>query len=455
MNQIILPNQMNCGLNSSENLVASPLGSPWTVESWNRYPIDHSLPFEKNEELLQVLGRLKSLPPLVCSDEIDRLRSELKSAEEGSCFVLQGGDCAERFTDCESGAIVDRLKVLLQMAVQIESNLRLPVVILGRMAGQYAKPRTSRLEKTSNGQTVLTYHGDMCHGFLSHERQPDPERVRKAYDHSALTLNFIRALLASDLSQVAKIPEFELSWKPLTPSDVRLMPNPSHENQKLRDGRNFELGKRFFVSHEGLFLPFEQALTRQVPRKEGYYDLSSHMIWIGDKTRKINGAHVEFFRGVRNPVGVKIGPSTTPDDVRQLSRILNPDREPGKLIFITRLGVSAVEVQLPGLLQAQSKTNVPCLWICDPMHGNTKMTQDRRKTRSLGDILLEFKLTQRIHDRHGTHLAGVHLELTGENVTECTGGVSKIGESDLSLAYETWCDPRLNYQQSLEFASQV
>lgn len=408
------------------------------------------------------------MPPLVTSWEIERLRSQLADAEEGRRFVLQGGDCAETFADCRSDVIASKLKILLQMSLVLVHGAQRPVVRIGRFAGQYAKPRSQPNEtRVIEGRevTLPNYFGDLVNRseFSEAARTPDPHLLIEGYQHAALTMNFVRSLAASGFADVHRAHQWDLSFV----SGARLSDDVAGEYrrtmQQLLDAIRFmesigesrleELTRvEMFSSHEGLHLEYEAAQTRSVPRREGHYCLTTHFPWIGERTRRLDGGHVELFRGVKNPIGVKLGPKTTPDDVLALSRALNPDDERGKLVFITRMGHTKVGAQLPLLLRAMRDGGRRCLWICDPMHGNGITTSTGKKTRDFGAILGELEETIAAHGREGTVFGGVHFELTGEDVTECIGGADGLTEADLDTAYETACDPRLNYRQALEMA---
>ena len=412
------------------------------------------------------VARLSALPPLVTSWEIERLRSLLADAEAGKRFILQGGDCAESFADCKPRVVTDKLKILLQMSMVLVHGLEKPVTRIGRFAGQYAKPRSSATETRTVGgapATLPSYFGDLVNrpAFDAASRTPDPELLLSGYTHAAMTLNFVRALVDGGFADLHHPEYWDLSFL----RHAGLAPGLREEYERLcrnlADGLRFmeALGEKtvddltrveFFSSHEGLSLWYESAQTRRVPRRDGFYDLTCHLPWIGERTRDIDGAHVEFFRGVRNPVGVKLSALATPGDVLDLAAALNPANEPGKLVFIARLGRANVEAALPRLLEASKA--VRCLWVCDPMHGNTRTLASGVKTCSFDDIMAELTLAHAVHQRAGVVLGGVHFELTGQDVTECVGGAQRLGERDLATNYASACDPRLNYHQSLEMA---
>jgi len=432
----------------------------WSPESWRAYGAGQQPAYPDAAALAGVLGELRVLPPLVTSWEILSLKKQIAEAQEGKRFLLQGGDCAESFTDCESGLISNRLKVLLQMSLVLVHGLRLPVVRVGRFAGQYAKPRSADTE-TRGDLTLPAYRGDFVNQpeFSAQARTPDPRRMVKGHARSAMTMNFVRALIDGGFADLHHPEYWDLGWVKHSPmSDdyqrmvaavgdaVRFMETISGEalhNLNRAD---------FYTSHEALLLPYEEALTRQVPRQWGWFNLSTHFPWIGMRTAALDGAHVEYFRGLRNPVAVKVGPSVTTEQLLKLTDLLNPDNEPGRLTLIQRMGAGKVEEKLPALVQALQRESRRVLWVCDPMHGNTESTSNGFKTRRFDNIRRELELSFDIHAALGSRLGGVHLELTGENVTECLGGARELTELDLERAYRSTVDPRLNYEQSLEIA---
>lgn len=410
-----------------------------------------------------VMAELARLPPLVTSWEVDALRAHLALAGEGKAFVLQGGDCAETFEDCRSDAIVTKLKILLQMSVVIISGLKRPVVRVGRMAGQYAKPRSADLE-TRSDQTLPSYRGDIINrnAFTTEDREPDPELMLRAYERSALTLNFVRSLIDGGFADLHHPENWDLDWVHHSP----LADQYRRTVQTVADGLDFfesltgksiDQARRvdFFTCHEGLHLPYEQAQTRFLERRHGWYDLTTHFPWIGVRTSQLDGAHVEFFRGIRNPIGVKVGPDTSPTGLRSLLRTLNPTNEPGRLTLIHRLGAARIRKTLPDLIDTVGEAAACVVWVCDPMHGNTETASSGLKTRRLENILEELDAAFDVHRAAGSHLGGVHLELTGEHVTECTGGARGLTDSDLKRDYRTQVDPRLNYDQAMEVAMRI
>lgn len=443
---------------SALHSVSLPEG--WTPSSWRSRPALQLPTYPDPDVLAGVQEELRALPPLVTSWEITALKQQLADAQEGRRFLLQGGDCAENFSDCSSDVISNRLKVLLQMSLVLVHGLRLPVVRVGRFAGQYAKPRSADTE-TRDGVTLPSYRGDIVNspGFTAQARTPDPRRMVKAHARSAMTMNFVRSLIDGGFADLHHPEYWDLRWvghSPLADEYHRMVSGIGDAVRFMEtlSGTSVNNLNRvdFFTSHEALLLPYEEAQTRQVPRQWGWFDLSTHFPWIGMRTAAIGGAHVEYFRGIRNPVAVKIGPSVTPDQLLALVDVLNPDDEPGRLSLIHRMGAAHVAATLPSLLDALKRDGRRVLWICDPMHGNTESTSNGYKTRRFGNIRSEIEQSFDIHAAAGTRLGGVHLELTGEDVTECTGGARDLSDRDLERAYRSSVDPRLNYEQALETA---
>jgi 3-deoxy-7-phosphoheptulonate synthase len=432
----------------------------WTPRSWRDMPLDQPIAYPDPARLEAVLERLARLPPLVTSWEVEALRSQLAEAASGERFLLQGGDCSENFAECEAGLIARKLKILLQMSVILVYGCKKRVIRVGRSAGQYAKPR-SYLTETRDGLTLPSYRGDIVNaiGFTAAERTPDPELLLRGYQCAALTLNFIRALVQGGFADLHHPEYWDLDF-------VRHSPQANEYRsmlERIADAIRFmetcatlpasDLNRvDFFTSHEGLNLWYEQAQTRQVPRRPGWYNLSTHFPWIGERTRALQGAHVEYFRGIRNPIAVKVGPTMTAEELIALIDILNPDNVPGRLTLIHRFGVSHIARCLPPLLCAVRQAGRKVLWCCDPMHGNLIVTKDGVKTRRFEDILSELEQAFAIHRAEGSILGGVHFELTGEDVTECTGGARGLQEADLARAYKSQVDPRLNYEQAMEMA---
>ncbi|MEJ5207821.1 3-deoxy-7-phosphoheptulonate synthase class II [Denitratimonas sp. CY0512] len=432
----------------------------WSPTSWQSRTALQQPGYRDQAALEAAKAELATLPPLVTSWEIFELKRQLAEAQEGKRFLLQGGDCAESFADCESGLISNRLKVLLQMSVVLVHGLRLPVVRVGRFAGQYAKPRSADTE-TRDGVTLPCYRGDLVNApsFTAEAREPDPRRMIKGHARSALTMNFVRALIEGGFADLHHPEYWDLDWMRHSPraADYQYMISAIGDGVRFMEtlsGTSIHNLNRvdFFTSHEALLLPYEECLTRQVPRQWGWFNLSTHFPWIGLRTAAIDGAHVEYMRGLRNPIAVKVGPSVTPDQLIELIDRLDPDNEPGRLTLIHRMGRANIEKGLPPLLEVVKREGRRVLWVADPMHGNTESTNAGVKTRRFENILGELELGFDLHAAAGTRLGGVHLELTGENVTECLGGARDLTETDLARAYRSTVDPRLNYEQSLELA---
>ncbi len=425
-----------------------------------------------------MIGELAKLPPLVTSWEIETLKSQLAEAAMGKRFLLQGGDCAERFDDCESTAIANKLKILLQMSLVLVHGMRKRVIRVGRFAGQYAKPRSNDVE-TRGEQSLPAYRGDIVNRpeFTAEARRPDPHNLLRGYERSSLTLNFIRALIDGGFADLHHPEYWDLGFVKHSPRAAEYQKVVEAIGESLRfmevlAGQSVAEMSRvdFFTSHEALLLLYEQAQTRQVPRREGWYNLATHFPWVGMRTAKAESAHVEYARGIRNPIAVKVGPAlpegvTIEEHITKLLIALHPDNEPGRLTIVHRFGARKIANELPRLIQAVQKTKKTVLWVCDPMHGNTEAVSDQgsvngkhpplhapMKTRKFEHILAELEQAFEIHKKSGTYLGGVHFELTGENVTECTGGARGTTEADLSRSYKSHVDPRLNYEQALEMA---
>jgi len=419
--------------------------------------------------LAACVKELSALPPLVTSWEIETLRSRMADAAEGRRFILQGGDCAETLAECRPEKITNKLKILLQMSLVLAQGMKKPIVRIGRFAGQYAKPRSSPTETKSmpdgTKKTLASYYGDLVNGyeFTEEARVPDPYRLVRAFKHSAITLNFIRALIDGGFADLHHPEYWDLGFLERDGLVPELREAYRRTTQQISNAVEFmeAVGEapidrisrpEFYTSHEGLSLEYESALTRQVPRRQGFYNLSCHLPWIGERTRELDGGHVEFFRGIRNPVGVKIGPKVGPDQLVALAEAINPGREAGRLVLITRLGAGKPAEVMPGLVRAMKKSNFTPVWVCDPMHANTVSTSTGIKTRHFDRVIEELQQTIDVHKREESILGGVHIELTGENVTECLGGAAGVTEADLDLGYESLCDPRLNYEQAMELA---
>ena len=433
----------------------------WSPDSWRSKPLEQGITYPDPEALQSVLAELAKLPPLVTSWEVEALKQQLAEASRGERFLLQGGDCSENFDDCQAAIIASNLKVLLKMSFVLIYGCRKRVIRLGRFAGQYAKPRSAETE-TRDGVTLPSYRGPLVNrpGFTAEERTPRPAYLLEGYHRSALTINFIRGLVNGGFADLHH-PEFwnvDFMQHAAAADDYRRIVDSIsaaiHFMEAAAGRRLDELTRvDFFTSHEGLHLEYEQAQTRQVPRRpDKWYNLCTHFPWIGDRTRRLDGAHIEYFRGIANPIGVKIGPSMTPEQLLDLIEILNPHDEPGRLTLIHRFGVKRIAECLPRLIEAVLRAGRHVTWCCDPMHGNTLVTQSGVKTRSFDDILDELNQALDIHHGLGSILGGVHVELTGEDVTECIGGARGLCEADLGRAYSSEVDPRLNYEQALEMA---
>ncbi len=411
--------------------------------------------------------RLAKLPPLVTSWEIENLKAQLAEAAAGKRFVLQGGDCAESFAECDSSTIASKLKILLQMSLILVHGTKKRVIRIGRFGGQYAKPRSEDTE-TRNGQTLPSYRGDLVNSsdFTPEARTPNPELLLRAYERAALTLNFIRSLIDGGFADLHHPEYWDLGWVKHSPRAREYQNMVDSIGDSIRfmetlSGTPIGQFRRvdFYTSHEGLHLHYEQAQTRQVPHREGWYNLSTHFPWIGMRTATAGSAHVEYFRGIRNPIAVKVGVETDLASLPELLEVLDPESEPGRMTIIHRFGAHDIAKQLPKAIDAVQAARRDAgsetggvLWICDPMHGNTERTAGGVKTRKFEHILAELEQAFEIHRAASVPLGGVHFELTGENVTECTGGARGLTDDDLKRAYRSTVDPRLNYEQALEMA---
>ncbi|KAI0326723.1 DAHP synthetase [Cubamyces sp. BRFM 1775] len=462
----------------------------WSPNSWRSKPAAQDVVYPDREKLEKVLGKIRTLPPLVSPSEIERLRHQLGQVQRNQAFLLHAGDCAESFDACTHENIAAKIGLILSFSLIVIWGARKPVVRIGRIAGQYAKPRSSPTEKIGDRE-VLSFRGDNVNGLDPNDRVPDPDRMLSAYFHSTATLNHVRSLLTSGFASLHHPREWSLSH-------VR-SPALREEFERITEGlsdaleftRTIGIGKEsvsyeqgggrgalgevdFYTSHEGLMLDFEEAMTREFPIPSSlgsyassspesapskvHYNTSAHFLWIGDRTRQLDGAHVEYFRGIRNPIGVKVGPSMKAEELVRLLDIVNPNRENGKVTLITRYGAGKVEDHLAGHIRAVQQSGHPVIWICDPMHGNTLTSSSGLKTRNFGTIISELTSCLRIHAECGSHLNGVSLEFTGElaedgfSVTECLGGSMRLSEDQLPLRYQSFCDPRLNFEQSLDVA---
>ncbi|MCW8107886.1 3-deoxy-7-phosphoheptulonate synthase class II [Alteromonas ponticola] len=436
--------------------------SQWRPDSWRNKPILQQPVYEDQQQLAAVESKLSKYPPLVFAEETRELYRQLGEVSQGKGFLLQGGDCAESFSEFNAPKIRDTFKVLLQMAIVLTFAGRCPVTKVTRMAGQYAKPRSADLE-TLDGVSLPSYRGDIINSFEFTEaaRRPDPNRMLEAYHHSAATLNLLRAFAQGGLADLHQVSRWNMAFVENNPLKERYhdMATRIHDTLAFMDviGINSTTSATLhetslFTSHEALLLNYEQALTRIDTLSGKPYNCSAHMLWIGERTRQLDHAHIEFFRGLHNPIGVKVGPSMQEDELMKLIDTLNPANDPGRLTFITRMGANTLAENLPRLLRRVKAEGRHVVWSSDPMHGNTFKASSGYKTRNFDAILSEIKQFFAAHDAEGTHAGGIHLEMTGQHVTECTGGAYQISDDDLKQAYKTQCDPRLNADQVLEMA---
>ena len=434
----------------------------WKTNSWKNYPVKHIPEYEDKKELDMVLGKLKNFPPLVFAGETRSLKKQLAEVVDGKAFLLQGGDCAESFAEFHPDNIRDTFKLILQMALVLTSSASLPVVKVGRIAGQFSKPRSSPIE-IKDGKELPTYLGDNINGieFNAKARKPDAKRMFRAYSQAASTLNLLRAFSQGGFADLRKVHLWNLGFV-----------NKSQQGKMFKEledkvsyalsfmeacGITPESNRRlrtvnFFTSHEALLLPFEESMTRVDSTTGEYHDTSAHFVWIGDRTRQPDGGHVEFCKGIKNPIGIKCGPSLKATELVQLCTILNPENEKGRITLISRFGYDNVEKFLPKLIRTIIKEGLNVVWSCDPMHGNTIKSATGYKTRPFNNVVKEVKNVFSVHQAEGSFAGGLHVEMTGQDVTECTGGAQKISEQDLSHRYHTHCDPRLNASQALELA---
>ncbi|WP_411358469.1 class II 3-deoxy-7-phosphoheptulonate synthase [Pseudidiomarina salilacus] len=434
----------------------------WSARSWREKPIQQQPNYTDKAQLQQVEQQLKTFPPLVFAEEIRSLRAQLSKVSQGHGFLLQGGDCAESFADFNAPKIRDTFKVILQMAIVMTFAGSCPVTKVARMAGQYAKPRSSD-EETIDGISLPSYRGDIINGsdFTELARVPDPQRMLQAYHHSAATLNLLRAFAQGGLADLHKVHKWNMSFVAANPLKEKYLEVAEQIQSALKfmevvgitAQTNATIHEtQLFTSHEALLLPYEEALTRTDTLTGLPYDCSAHMVWIGERTRQLDHAHVEFMRGIHNPIGVKIGPTTTPDQLIALLDALNPHNEPGRMTLITRMGADKLAEAMPALVRRVKAEGRHVVWSSDPMHGNTVKAENGLKTRNFDAIHQELRQFFAVHQAEGTYPGGVHLEMTGEDVTECTGGAYQISEQDLTQRYRTQCDPRLNADQVLELA---
>ena len=434
----------------------------WKTNSWKNYPVKHIPEYEDKKELDMVLGKLKNFPPLVFAGETRSLTKQLAEVVDGKAFLLQGGDCAESFAEFHPDNIRDTFKLILQMALILTSSASLPVVKVGRIAGQFSKPRSSPIE-IKDGKELPTYLGDNINGieFNAKARKPDAKRMFRAYSQAASTLNLLRAFSQGGFADLRKVHLWNLGFVNKSQQGKRF----KELEDKVSDALSFmeacgitpESNRRlrtvnFFTSHEALLLPFEESMTRVDSTTGEYHDTSAHFVWIGDRTRQPDGGHVEFCKGIKNPIGIKCGPSLKVTELVQLCTILNPENEKGRITLISRFGYDNVEKFLPKLIRTIKKEGLNVVWSCDPMHGNTIKSAAGYKTRPFNNVVKEVKNVFSVHQAEGSFAGGLHVEMTGQDVTECTGGAQKISEQDLSHRYHTHCDPRLNASQALELA---
>jgi 3-deoxy-7-phosphoheptulonate synthase len=445
-----------------DTITPAQIASGWTPSSWRNCPIRQVPSYPDEAKLAAMEARLTRFPPLVFAGEARRLKTQLGLAASGQAFVLQGGDCAESFGDFTANVIRDTFRVLLQMAVVLTFGGAMPVVKLGRMAGQFAKPRSSDTE-TIGGVSLPSYRGDIVNGpeFSAQARIPDPARMEFGYFQSAGTLNLLRAFASGGYADLHEVHRWNLDFVERSPLAERYRDLAARIDETLNFMGACGLTSisapqiretDFYTSHESLLLPYEEALTRIDSTTGDPYACSAHFLWIGDRTRQLDGAHVEFMRGIKNPIGMKVGPSMQEDDLLRLMEALDPQNEPGRLTLIARMGADKVAEKLPALLRAVKRAGRSPVWLCDPMHGNTVSTAQKIKTRRFDSIVSELKTFFDLHAAEGTIPGGAHVEMTGQDVTECVGGARGLSEEDLGNRYETFCDPRLNAEQSLELA---
>ncbi|HCX13961.1 MAG TPA: 3-deoxy-7-phosphoheptulonate synthase class II [Rhodospirillaceae bacterium] len=441
------------------------MAAKWSRESWQNKPIVQMPDYPDVEAVRAVEKQLRGYPPLVFAGEARRLKAELANVAEGRAFLLQGGDCAESFAEFHPDNIRDTFRVLLQMAVVLTYGGTLPIVKVGRLAGQFAKPRSSGTE-VIDGVELPSYRGDIINGmdFTAEARLPDPARMIQAFNQSAVTLNLLRAFAQGGYADLHKVHQWTLGFLSNTPVAERYR----QFADRIQDSLEFMEAcgitavtvpqmreTDFYTSHEALLLPYEEALTRNDSTTGKWYGCSAHMLWLGERTRQLDHAHVEYIRGIENPIGMKIGPNITADELLALCDVLNPKNESGRLTVITRMGAERVSEHLPKLIRTVKREGFNIIWSCDPMHANTVKSESGYKTRQFDRILDEVRAFFAVHRAEGTHAGGVHFELTGADVTECTGGAQAITDANLGDRYHTHCDPRLNASQALELAFQL
>ena len=429
----------------------------WKPSNWKLKRADQQPNYKDPEKLANCMKQIRSFPPLVFVGEIEALKKQLGQAAVGEKFILQAGDCAESFQDCKQKTIESKIKTLLQMSLILSRETHQPVIKIGRIAGQYGKPRSEEFEYV-NGVKLPVYRGDNVNSFTPDPklREADPQRLVSGYQHSALSLNYIRALSKGGFADLSQTKPWELeNLSSATREKLAHVLKTFGDSLSYMNAFDFPHSRQpqvdIYTSHEGLILPYEEALTKQLPSGK-YYNLGAHMLWLGVRTNSLDGAHLEYLKGIENPIGIKVGPHCKAENLAQIVRILNPKREQGKIVLITRFGQSNVKRLLPKFVKAIRLADAPVCWSCDPMHGNTYKTDSGIKTREFKSIVSELTETLNCHKSMGGHLSGVHFELTGENVSECLGGSNGPNMEDLSKHYKSLCDPRLNYNQSLELA---
>jgi len=434
----------------------------WKVNSWRNYPVKHVPKYENEQDLNNVLSKIKTFPPLVFAGETRHLKEQLANVVDGKAFLLQGGDCAESFAEFNPDNIRDTFKVILQMSLVLTYSASLPVVKVGRIAGQFSKPRSAPTE-IQGDKELPSYLGDNINGIEFNEkaRKPDPKRLFKAYSQAASTLNLIRAFSHGGFADLKNVHLWNLGFikKSTQAKKFKELEDRISDALAFMDacGINSDFNRRlktvnFWTSHEALHLPFEEAMTRVDSTTGEYHDTSAHFVWIGDRTRQLDGGHVEFCKGIENPIGIKCGPTSKPDEIVKICNAINPSNTKGKITLISRFGHDQVEKFLPKLIRTIKKEGVHVVWSCDPMHGNTIKSTTGFKTRPFNNVLNEVKNVFQVHQAEGSYAGGLHIEMTGQNVTECTGGAQKISDQDLSSRYHTHCDPRLNASQAIELA---
>ena len=434
----------------------------WKKNSWKKYPVKHIPEYPDKKELDKVLDKIKTFPPLVFAGETRHLKQQLAEVVDGKAFLLQGGDCAESFAEFNPDNIRDTFKVILQMSLVLTYSASLPIIKLGRIAGQFAKPRSAPTEKQGDKE-LPSYLGDNVNGidFTEKSRRHDPKRLFKAYSQSASTLNLLRAFSNGGFADLKNVHLWNLGYIKKSPQAKKF----KELEDKIADalafmdacGINSDFNRRlktvnFWTSHEALHLPFEESMARVDSTTGEYHATSAHFVWIGDRTRQLDGGHVEFCKGIENPIGIKCGPTSKPEEIAKICEVINPKNEKGKITLISRFGHQNVDKFLPKLIRGIKKEGLNVVWSCDPMHGNTIKSTTGFKTRPFNDVVSEVKNVFAVHQAEGSYAGGLHVEMTGQDVTECTGGAKKISDADLSSRYHTHCDPRLNSDQAIELA---